>query len=522
GSNSYSLAAYDDAGSIAIRLTQTAGVSSGFSPWSESFTAAEPVITLSVGGGALAQAAQQDSITIDLASFQTHLDPLLGAGDWLSIEFTGGYQDLLGDQLILDGSAVLDFGLRIDTDADLLVSSSVDLTAENIDLRVSRSGTGLPPDLGVTQDFLALASVDLDVNGRLTATQDVRLTALSDLQLTNDSLGLGGFQLAFIGVDASAEIDIGDGAQITAAATMTATARSHVQAVASLGALAGKSDTDTDAAVASVVVSNDAAVRVGGDAVIDVTGALQLEADNRVVGIAHADGTPAGGGSSAGATLGLAVVTGTTEASIRGDAQVSAGSIRVAALTQNTLSALAQASEGGATDGGISAGGTPNNESQKALKDQDAATATDDLTLAGAVAVGVLSSSTEAMVDSLGTVTSGGLLDIEARQVAVAQTQSDGSATVIGSGNSDAVGIAASVAADVVHARAWVGGAGATAGALQVHALAGQRSLDFAAADIDDAENKLTLALGGHGLRTGDAVNYAQGSASAAIGGLNE
>ncbi|MDH5206817.1 MAG: LEPR-XLL domain-containing protein, partial [Hylemonella sp.] len=52
GSNSYSLAAYDDAGSIAIRLTQTAGVSSGFSPWSESFTAAEPVITLSVGGGA--------------------------------------------------------------------------------------------------------------------------------------------------------------------------------------------------------------------------------------------------------------------------------------------------------------------------------------------------------------------------------------------------------------------------------------------------------------------------------------
>ncbi|UUZ54383.1 hypothetical protein LP419_39550 [Massilia sp. H-1] len=67
-----------------------------------------------------------------------------------------------------------------------------------------------------------------------------------------------------------------------------------MSAVASLASLASKSNTDTDAAIASVILFSDAYARVSGNADIDVTGAFVLSATNAVISTAIADGTASG------------------------------------------------------------------------------------------------------------------------------------------------------------------------------------------------------------------------------------
>ncbi|UUZ48807.1 hypothetical protein LP420_40165 [Massilia sp. B-10] len=87
-----------------------------------------------------------------------------------------------------------------------------------------------------------------------------------------------------------------------------------MSAVASLASLASKSNTDTDAAIASVILFSDAYARVSGNADIDVTGAFVLSATNAVISTAIADGTAHG----RQATLGVSAATTDTEASVSG------------------------------------------------------------------------------------------------------------------------------------------------------------------------------------------------------------
>ncbi|MBW6494216.1 MAG: LEPR-XLL domain-containing protein, partial [Burkholderiaceae bacterium] len=503
----FTLRVVDDGG-LKIRLTDSASNLVGES----TIVPADSVINISRFGGTPVQSAFADTVTIDLGTF----DLLAPTADELTINFTGGMQDLFSDSVVLSGTGVLDYALTISSDADISVPASVSLTADDITLRVTMTDTGLPPIGTDGNEFYADADADIDVNGTLVADQ-ITFAATSVLNVDNDSLGLGDFQFAFIYANSAADISIGTGADITAGA-LSATARSSVYASASMAALAGKTDTNTDAAIASVVIISNANARVSGNADIDVTGAFILDADNATVGAALADGSAGG----AGATLGVAVITGGAEASISGSATVDAASVSVLAGSQNTLTALARSTLGGATESGQT--GDDRNESEKALEENDAATPSGGLLgFAGAVSVGTLVDNTLAFVDTSGHVIATGLLDVSSVSIASTQTVADGSNTVIGSGNSNAVGIAAAIGVDVVDNHAFVAGSGVQAGAMNVTALMGDRTLDCQKSGVDAGNGTIVLLDGAHGLQTGDKIYYHKGaSGNTALAGLTD
>jgi hypothetical protein len=235
------------------------------------FSLTETEINVTRDGGAIAGAAFGDTVNIDLSTFQyrnSAVDP-----GTLTVRFTGGFKDELlpSDNVVLKGSNTLDYGLSILSDADIEVDATVNLvTTKDVNLAVAKAARGLTvtnpgPGPGPDQDFVANSSAKLDFKGTLSA-QNVKLTATSDVVLDNTGLGLGGLQLAFIVADSSAAVDIGFNANITTTGSLTVVASSSVVASASLASLATKTDTSTDAAVASVVVSSDAQAKVKGNA----------------------------------------------------------------------------------------------------------------------------------------------------------------------------------------------------------------------------------------------------------------
>ena len=263
----FTLQVVDDSG-LKIRLTDGASNIVGES----AIVPADSVINISRFGGETVQSVFADTLTIDLSTF----DLLSPTADELTINFTGGIQDLFGDSVVLSGTGVLDYALTISSDADISVPASVNLTADDITLRVTMTDTGLPPMGTDGNEFYADADADIDVNGTLVADQ-ITFEATSILNVDNGSLGLGGLQFAFIYANSLADISIGTGADITAG-SLSATARSNVYASASMAALASKTDTNTDAAIASVVIISNANAKVSGNADIDVTGAFTLDA----------------------------------------------------------------------------------------------------------------------------------------------------------------------------------------------------------------------------------------------------
>jgi hypothetical protein len=468
----------------------------------KAFDAADGKINVDISRGLGGDLLYGDTITIDLKS----LESLQPGTHPVTINITGGAQDLATDSVILSGTANLGYALTINSDADISVPATVNLTATDISLNVAMTDTGLATPL-TTNDFFATATADLDVNGTLSAA-DVNLTATSTLTLDNSSLGIAGFQLAFILADSGADIEIGTGADLNATGDLTANATSNVSALATLKSNSASAG-NTDAAVASVIITSNSEARITGSAQVDVSGALTLSAKTDSLAAAIADGSENG----AGATLGLAVITGTTEAAVKDNASVTAGSISVSAERNNDATALAKSTPGGAT--------TPSSQtdSQKALSDNKAQTSSGSVDLAGAVAVGTVVSHTSAFVDSTALVTSTAALDISAKSVTSSQTLADGSSTVAdssadsGSGN---IGIAVGVGVGDLHNDAYAGGSGGIhTGSLSVQALMAtqQRTLDFAGTDVNDAKDSVNVAGGAHGLKTGDALVYHQGTA---------
>ncbi len=464
-------------------------------------------ISRAIGAGLFA-----DSVHVDLTTFDL-LDTFVNAhGGKLTLNFTGDSNVAFKDSLIFDGAETIAYDLSVQSDSDITVSSSVNLVAGDISLSVSDSDSGLPP---IGDEFFADAEATIDVLGSLSGG-DIKLSATSTINVDNNSLGLGGLQLAFIYADSDAEINIGSNSQITASGKLDVLATSNVSGLADMASLNSKTDASTDAAVASVVITSHATTSVAGSANLSVNGAFTLSAKNVSIANAIADGSKGG----AGATLGVGVISSGAEASIKGNASVQAGSIAINAESQNDLTALAKSTTSGATSS------STQQDSQKALADNDAKSSDGSIGLAGAVAVGTVVSSTEAYIDSSALITSNTSLDILAKSVTNSQTRADGSATVAdasadsGSGN---VGIAVGVGAGNLTNTARAGGTGTiTAGSLNVRALMASedRTLTFNGDAVDDAKDTVDLSGGAHGLKTGDALVYHQGSA--AITGLSD
>ncbi|HYX62827.1 MAG TPA: LEPR-XLL domain-containing protein, partial [Burkholderiales bacterium] len=443
-----------------------------------------------------------DTVQLDLASL-AGLDLSSLGSNALDIKFTGGSQTLAQDKVQLTSSGSFDHDFKVESDSAIEVATGASLTASGHDvtLAVSQTDSGLPP-ISSNKFYASATAASISVQGDLSA-HDISLTSDATIDVDNASLSLGALRLAFIYASSDATIDINGSSHVTATGKLDLLATSKVSATADMSS-SGSSDSKTDAAVASVIVTSDSAARVAGDAELDVTGALTVSAKNTSLASAIADGSKGG----AGATLGLALITGTTEASISGNATVTAGSMNLTAERTNDATALAKSTPAGAT--------TPasQTDSQKALSDNKAGSSDGNIDLAGAVAVGTVVSHTQAFVDSSKLVDSTGTLDIEAHSVTSSQTFADGSSTVADSsadGGNGNIAIAVGIGVGDLHNDAYAGGTGGIqAGALTVKAIMASqdRKLDFATADIDASKGTIDLAGGAHGLKTGDAVVY--------------
>src|SRR5205085_1179816 len=136
----------------------------------------------------LLQDARGDTVHIDLGTFSAlnaSTAGISGNGNLLSIQFTGGDQRLFEDQVSLDGSATLGFGLLLKSDSAISSSAHASF-AGNLTLD-SEVAAGNDPI--VDQGFLANANSAITLSGTsLSASGKVTLTAHSALDVDADGL----------------------------------------------------------------------------------------------------------------------------------------------------------------------------------------------------------------------------------------------------------------------------------------------------------------------------------------------
>ncbi|HEY7598861.1 MAG TPA: hypothetical protein VH741_02955, partial [Candidatus Limnocylindrales bacterium] len=249
-------------------------------------------------------------------------------------------------------------------------------------------------------------------------------------------------------------------------------------------------ETDVDAAAAVNTVDSRATLVITGTSVLNAGGAANLTAENLVEAQTVADGS--NGGS--GAAVAVATVTGDTVAAIDGSVGGTVGSLALTAKTERTLTTSAKSTPGGSEENTAT-----ETKSEKALKDNNASTTSDDsgdLKFAGAVAVTTLVNNTQAYLVSTGALTSTGAIGITATNKATASTTADGSQTAAAA---EGVGIAVAIAVADLDSTAYVGNASLTSTGVTVSALVPEStfavSATSGAGDTDDVAVAGSLAI---------------------------
>jgi len=302
----------------------------------------------------------------------------------------------------------------------------------------------------------------IDLTGAtLNVAGAVMLTATSTFDINADPavFGTNVFALAGLAVLGSAEIKVHN-TQLTAGSLL---AHSKVDVGYTLvdDADANAADNvETDAAVTIVYLETEARTVVSGNANLQVSGNVSLKAET----LANVNATADGGTDSGniGATLALTIVNLTTEAEVTGSSTINAtgpgADVTVQAIETATVVADATSTAGGASEGDGS------NRSQQRLDnpDKDAntndkvKTADGDVNFAGAIALSFFTSSTTALIDTTGSVSAGGSVDVSAQATENVTTSADGSNT--GSGAATGVGIAVAFSLTDSTTSAGIGG----------------------------------------------------------------
>jgi hypothetical protein len=386
-------------------------------------------------------------------------------------------------------------------------------------------------DLSIDEILFANPSATIDLSGAALVGSNITLSSESSLDLRTMGFDLSsiGTGIAAIYAGSNAEVIL-DGTDITATGNLSISALSDVAASASRGS-SSSSDASTDNALTITIVNSDAAATITGDSDISVAGTIGLSAANTVTASAIADASE--GSGSAGGVLALAVVDQTTSAYIAGTTSIDAvsneaDSITIAAVSDSTVTTTAKSSPGGASQ---NAGGS-NTESQ--LSRTDAGTSEGGIGVAAAVAITDLTSDTKAYVSTAGsTLVTTGNMDINATSANRSRATADGTAT---SADSAAVGVAVGINYSDIDSRAYIGGTpDLTANAVTAKATIEGREWEFdPSSAVDDtreektfdpssvvSEENDTITITGHGFVTGDVVLYNTGSESdKAVGNL--
>lgn len=334
-------------------------------------------------------------------------DSGFAAGDiTLSAVRTGGNLDVLSDtltQISLSGAAIR--GRNVTLEA------------------VSSHASTLSPV--VSKAVKAVIDIDSSV---ISASGNVLLSATSSTDASTPNI----VPFGTVDVDAEASVSVRGGSQIVTAGTGNAQlSASTTVTTRVLPGLPDFVDLPGDAGVAVAIIDSKATVDVGGNSIMSIAGTLGLNAANSVDVEARADAS-ASGSSALGGTVAVAVVDTTTRASIGGGAGVvQSAAVNVSAESDNTVVASAKAAAGGAQQKGAS-----QSKTEETLGDYQTEASTSDggVTVAAAVAVSDLESTTQASLASLAPVSSSGAVSVTSRALNQTEVTADGSSSEGGIG----------------------------------------------------------------------------------------
>ncbi|PKP71138.1 MAG: hypothetical protein CVT82_02790, partial [Alphaproteobacteria bacterium HGW-Alphaproteobacteria-4] len=253
---------------------------------------------------------------------------------------------------------------------------------------------------------------------------------------TATAVGAGGVSLLPLGIvvtNVQAKIDI-TGATEVSAALAEFDASAEVQSSIVTQSLAPV-NSSADGAVAVSTINSTAIARIGGSAKLDVTGDTTLTVRNTVT--SKSDATPQA--AAFGASVGVSVVNAITTAEIADAAEVSAGALSLIARTGTSVLVNATAGAGGATT--PSAGSMATTYLTDPNYGGQAQTSGGGVSVAGALAISDLTSTTNARINSSATTTVTGALNVETGSENAVTLTSDGSTVESATGVGVALGI---------------------------------------------------------------------------------
>jgi hypothetical protein len=434
--------------------------------------------------------------------------------------------DVAGVDLIVNGEAGDDEVAIVGTvtaddvsiNAEKITLSS-NLNATNVSLTATAEDDGAVDtdgDLlgGIFQGlYVALPEARIDLTGAsIDATGNITLsaTATSNVSATPSTLA-SSLDASLLNLLPKAHVTL-DGTDLRAASLDV---DANVNLTTSFeDAADGDDDSSTsDAAVTVVVVESDATSEVLGASNLSVSGAVALNATTRLDLNSSADGS----GGTAGGTLAVTEVGADTSAYVTGSSSIAAGGdLMVGAALTSTVSTTAISTANGAADGGGTNASEqrlldPNDDGDTSDQAQTSEGSASDggLSFAGAVAVSIYLPQTLAYIDTTGTLSATG--DIELSATATETLTSIADASNTGSGGSG-VGVAVAFGLMDTTVRAYLGGSATlTAANLAVNATL----------DADNTYKTEAKSGVGDGSKTGVAgalaINVVQSTVEALI-----
>ncbi|HET7338954.1 MAG TPA: hypothetical protein VFK22_05355, partial [Candidatus Dormibacteraeota bacterium] len=477
-----------------------------------------------------------DTVHIDVDSL-SQLDPTIGAGHKLSLTFDGDDQRAFQDLVTLDGTTgAVGYSLSVTSNSQINSSGTANITG---DLSITSEQTGIT-GFGASlthEGLLANANTGITLTGaHLTASGNLTLSAHSNLNVSTNGADSGDTTNAghttgtsvdgVLGISLitsfdSAAIDIGSGSVLTATSgdlkvnalvdgslSGSATANSinldiavligkadpHVSIHGATTQLSAGGEIDVDAksdlttsmvtsptsssasnssnfgaAVVVTAFESKATLDVSDSAQVSATGAAKLSASSKLDATSTADGTL---GTNGGASVAISVIFGDTSASVD-NATVGGSSVDVTAGSDRTITTTAKSTPDGANaNGGTSQG-------EKTLTSNKASTTggSQDINVAGAIAVGTDTGTTQAFVDTATVNAGSGAATVSASATDVVKIVADGSKTLDTSSTTNGVGVAVAVnVADRSNLAYVTGSSSVTASSLAIQVLAPKQS----------------------------------------------
>ena len=275
----------------------------------------------------------------------------------------------------------------------------------------------------------ATASVTI-TSGTINATGALVANARAT---TNGDLSTVALPIGVVVTNSSATVDVGGTSDITAG-SVTLAARSTVTSNIPTESLA-PANSAADGAVAVSTINSTAIARIADAAKVVATGAIDVSAKNKIVSVANA--TPLA--AAFGASVGVSVINAITTAELAGTANLTAASLKLDASTATDVTVTAIAGSGGATE--PSAGSKAASFLSAGKYGSEATTSEGKLSIAGALAISDLTSTTKSSYSSLTSATIAGNLHVLSSSENHTAVVADGTAVKSQSGVGVAIGI---------------------------------------------------------------------------------